>query len=357
MKAAEFDFQLDLSIVPHDPVELRGKTRDGGRMTFLDRSKGEVPGDLLVLNDSYMLLNMLSFKRGDATAQISVYGYEPGDICIVRIESKEPLAKAGLGLSSMDNDHLTLRIVEPHPDYPERLWRVMFEPFGLLISTLEQHEQRLDEFSLLHTTYWETAPQAYRSVFAKKPGSLQIPSAGLHFSSECLAQATAKGVEIAYITLHVATAGSLMDRKIHEEDIEDHNVGSEYFEVGEIAAAQISQAKADGRRVIAIGTTVLRTLESLVDSKEPKATFRAKAEWTDLYIYPGFDFKLADMLLTSLHHPRSSHLILVSAFGGKDLTLRGYSEIIDRGGYEFDSFGDCSVIKAIFGQNAMVKLL
>lgn len=357
MKTEDFDFKLDPAIVPHDPVELRGKTRDSGKMVVLDRSEGKIehtvisticdyfkPGDLLVLNDSYMLLNMLKFKYGDEIAQVSVYGYEPGNICVIGIETEELLIKMGLILTSMDNNQLTLHIQEPHPDHPEQLWRVRFEPFDLLVSTLEQHGQRLDKFSLLHTTHWKTAPQAYRSVFAKKPGSLQIPSAGLHFSSQSLAQATAKGVEIAYITLHVATAGSLMDRKIHEENIEDHKVGSEYFEVGETAAAQISQAKAEERRVIAIGTTVLRTLESLVDSKESGAVFRAKSAWTDLYIYPGFEFKVADMLLTSLHHPRSSHLVLVAAFGGKDLALRGYSEITDKGGYEFDSFGDCMLI-------------
>ncbi|KAL7940706.1 S-adenosylmethionine:tRNA ribosyltransferase-isomerase [Trichoderma barbatum] len=357
MKTEDFDFNLDPAIVPHDPVELRGKTRDSGRMIVLDRSGGSIEhtavsticdyfrsGDLLILNDSYMLLNTLRFKHGDEIAQVSVYGYEPGNICVVGIEVEELLAKTGLVLTSIDNDKLTLYIREPHPDHPEQLWRVVFEPFDFLVSTLEQHGQRLDKFSVLYTTHWKTAPQAYRSVFAKKPGSLQIPSAGLHFSSECLAQATAKGVEIAYITLHVATAGSFMDRKIHEENIEDHRVGSEYFDVGETAAAQISQAKTEGRRVIAIGTTVLRTLESLPDRKEPGTAFRAKAAWTDLYIYPGFDFKVADMLLTSLHHPRSSHLVLVAAFGGKDLALRGYSEIIDKGGYEFDSFGDCMLI-------------
>jgi S-adenosylmethionine:tRNA ribosyltransferase-isomerase len=254
------------------------------------------------------------------------------------------LIQTGLVFQSTDNNKLTLHVQEPHPDHPEQLWRAKFEPFDLLVSTLEKHGQRLDKFSLLHTTYWKTSPQAYRSVFAKKPGSLQIPSAGLHLSSESLAQAVTKGVEIAYITLHVATAGSLMDRKIDEENIEDHKVGSEYFEVSEEAAVQISRAKIEGRRVIAIGTTVLRTLESLVGSKEPETAFRAKSAWTDLYIYPGFNFRVADMLLTSLHHPRSSHLVLVAAFGGKELALRGYSEITDEGGYEFDSFGDCMLI-------------
>lgn len=167
-----------------------------------------------MLNDSYMLLNMLEFKHGDGIAQVSVYGYEPGNICVVGIEAGELLVQTGLLLTSIDNNKLTLHIQEPHPDHPKQLWRAKFEPFDLLVSTLEQHGQRLDKFSLLHTTYWKTAPQAYRCVFAKKPGSLQIPSAGLHFSSESLAQAAAKGVEIAYITLHVATAGNLVDRKM-----------------------------------------------------------------------------------------------------------------------------------------------
>jgi S-adenosylmethionine:tRNA ribosyltransferase-isomerase len=213
-----------------------------------------------------------------------------------------------------------------------------------LVPTLDQYGQRLDETIHLNATYWKTTPQAYRSVYAKAPGSLDIPSAGLHFSNELLTQVAAKGVEIAHITLHVGATEILSVRHISEEEIENHKVKSEYFEVGDQAAAQINLAQAEGRRIIAVGTTVMRTLESLMADKEPKTAIQAHAGWTDLYIYPGFNFKVVDILLTNLHRPRSSHIVLTAAFAGKDFVMHSYAEIAEKGGYEFDMFGDSMLI-------------
>ena len=359
MKTKEFDFNTDSRVMPHDPVELRGKTRDSGRMIVLDRSTSKIEhsvftsicdyfrsGDLLVLNDSYMLSNTLWFEGGpNGATQVTVYGMESDNTVIVKINT-EQLAhvKAGLTLTSTNEDRLTCHFLEPQPD---KLWKVKFEPYDLLMPTLDQHGERLDEEIHLNPTHWKSAPQAYRSVYAKTPGSLEIPSAGLHFSQELLSQATAKGVELAFITLHVGATEMFTVRHISAEEIEKHKVKSEAYEVGEKTANQLNRARAEGRRIIAVGTTVMRTLESLTldeESKSKPKTIKAHGGWTDLYIYPGFDFKIIDVLLTNLHRPRSSHIVLTAAFAGKDFVMRSYDEIAERGGYEYDMFGDSMLI-------------
>ncbi|KAI4282811.1 MAG: hypothetical protein L6R38_002659 [Xanthoria sp. 2 TBL-2021] len=355
MKTEEFDFNVESRIMPHDPVELRGKSRDSGRMIVLDRSTSKIehtvftsicdyfrPGDLLVLNDSYMLSNTLWFKSGSDSTQLTVHGHESDGATIVDIKSPEQLSvKPGLVLKSTDDDRLTCSLIEAQPDH---LWKVKFEPVELLMATLDQHGERSDETIPLNPKQWKSEPQAYRSVYAKAPGSLEIPSAGLHFSQELLSQAAAKGVEMAFITLHVGATEVYTVRHISAEEIENHKVRSEYFEVGDKCATQINRARAEGRRVIAVGTTVMRTLESLTLNKEDKAPVEAQTGWTDLYIYPGFNFKIVDVLLTNLHRPRSSHIVLTAAFAGKDFVMRSYDEITENGGYEFDMFGDSMLI-------------
>ncbi|PLB46545.1 Queuosine biosynthesis protein [Aspergillus steynii IBT 23096] len=229
MKTEEFDFHQVPEDIPHDPVELRGKSRESGRMIVLDRSKTSIehtvfsnicdyfrPGDLLVLNDSYMLSNTLWFQNGDEPAQLTVYGHEPDSTTIVEIKTDHRLIKPGLVLKSANNDKLTCTLLESQPD---NLWKAKFEPLELLVPTLDQHGIRLDENIHLNPTYWQNERQAYRSVYAKSPGSLEIPSAGLHFSKELLDKVIAKGVEVAYITLHVGATEILAVRHISAEEI------------------------------------------------------------------------------------------------------------------------------------------
>ena len=354
MKTEEFDYNADSSVIPRDPVELRGKSRDSGSLIVLNRSSSKIehtvfsricdyfrPGDLLVLNDSYMLSNTLKFQSANEPALVIVYGHEADGTSIVEIKSDRLSVEPGLVLTSTDNDRLTCKLIQKQPD---RLWKARFEPIEFLIPGLDQYGMRSDETVPLNPKQWKNTPEAYRSVYAKAPGSLEIPSAGLHFSQEILSQATAKGVEIAYITLHVGATEVYAVRHINAEEIENHKVRSEYFEVGDEAATQIRRAQAEGRRIIAIGTTVMRTLESLAIPKNGKTAVQAQAGWTDLYIYPGFKFQVVDVLLTNLHRPRSSHIVLTAAFAGKDLVMRSYDEITKKGGYEFDMFGDSMLI-------------
>lgn len=354
MRTQEFDFQWDPAAMPRDPVQLRGKSRESGKMLVLDRSTDTTDhttfsnicdyfrdGDLLVLNDSYMLSNTLKFRAHDTVVHVTVYGHEPDNTAIVSIEPSQPWIAPGLSLSSVDEPNLVCDLLEPQPD---GLWKARYEPIELLMPTLELYGHRLDETVPLDAGHWKNSRKEYRSVYAKTPGSLEIPSAGLHFSKAILGRAADKGVEIAYITLHVGATETLAVRHISAEDIEDHKVRSEYFEVGETAAAQLSRARADGRRVIAVGTTVMRTLETLAAGRGRAAPLSARRGWTDLYIYPGFAFGAVDALLTNLHRPRSSHIVLTAAFAGKDFVARSYQEIIERGNYEFDMFGDSMLI-------------
>ncbi|THC95661.1 hypothetical protein EYZ11_004874 [Aspergillus tanneri] len=340
--------------MPHDPIELRGKARDSGRMIVLNRSTSNIehavfssiadyfrPGDLLVLNDSYMLSNTLWFQHGGESLQITVYGHEPDGTTIVELKLSEDQCEAGQVLTSLDDARITCTLLEHQPD---KLWKAQFNPSELLLPTLDQYGARLDETIHLNPVHWKSTPEAYRSLYAKKPGSLEIPSAGLHFSHELLAQISAMGVEIAYITLHVGATEIFAVRHISEEEIEKHKVRSEYYEVSQRTAGQLNKARAEGRRVVAVGTTVMRTLETITREMGRQTIIKPQYGWTDLYIYPGFKFNAVDVLLTNLHRPRSSHIVLTAAFAGTDFVMRSYDEISEKGGYEFDMFGDFSLL-------------
>ncbi|MFI9784425.1 S-adenosylmethionine:tRNA ribosyltransferase-isomerase [Kitasatospora sp. NPDC051984] len=351
MRTEEFEFDHNAKDMPTDPVELRGRSRENGKMVVLDRSGGTIEhtefpaildhlqvGDLLVLNDSYMLSNTLAFRHDGKAVDVIVYGHEPDGANIVKIDARKKL-EPGLTLTSVDDPELKCILVGPQPD---RLWKVTFEPAERLVPALDRHGRRSDETVPLDPANWQSARGAYRSVYARTPGSLEIPSAGLHFSRELLERISDKGVEIAYITLHVGATEILAVRHISADEVEDHKVRSEYFEVGKKAAAQIGRAMAEGRRIVAVGTTVMRTLESLRTGDG--AGVEPQRGWTDLYIYPGFQFRIVNALVTNLHRPRSSHIVLTAAFGGKDLVMRSYAEVLEKGGYEFDMFGDCMLI-------------
>lgn len=363
MKTAQFQFEFDAASVPRLPAELRGAHRGNGRMIVLERRRGTTTharfsaiedylraGDLLVLNDSYVLPNTLRFHHGAVLAWLTLCGYQPDGTGLASIKWEEPLVE-GMTLQSSDDEQFscTLRARDS-----AGFWQVAFEPAEALVSMLERYGVRIGALpnqrlggrpaAWGELSSWRTAPAAYRSVYARVPGSLQIPSAGLHFSESILASLSKRGIEIAYITLHVGASELLPARRIREEHIEDHRVGAEFFEVGSTAAAQIRGARAQGRRIIAVGTTVMRTLETLAAGMPAGSELAARAGWTDLYIYPGFEFKIVDALLTNLHRPCSTHLVLTAAFAGYDLIMKSYAEMIAAGGYEFDMFGDSMLI-------------
>ena len=189
MKTEDFDFRSDSGAMPTDPIELRGKRRDSGKMIVLDRSTVTIehavfstihdyfrPGDLLVLNDSYILSNTLSFWHAGKAAEVIVYGHEPDGSSIVEVRSEKQLSPGHI-LASKDDDKLTCIVLESQPG---GLWQAKFEPAERLVPALDQYGRRTDKTIPLNPAAWKTEPEAYRSVYAKTPGSLEIPSAGLH---------------------------------------------------------------------------------------------------------------------------------------------------------------------------------
>jgi S-adenosylmethionine:tRNA ribosyltransferase-isomerase len=179
--------------------------------------------------------------------------------------------------------------------------------------------------------------QRYQTVYAEIPGSVAAPTAGLHFTENLLCKIKQKGIKIAKVNLKV---GLGTFRPVEEENIEDHKMHEEYYEVSEEAAATINAARAAGGRVIAVGTTSTRTLETVADQS---GLLKAASGWTDSYIYPGYQYKIVDGLITNFHLPKSSLLMLVSALAGKDKIFRAYQHAIDEK-YRFFSFGDAMLI-------------
>jgi S-adenosylmethionine:tRNA ribosyltransferase-isomerase len=178
-------------------------------------------------------------------------------------------------------------------------------------------------------------PDRYQTIYSHTPGSAAAPTAGLHFTAEVLARLAERGIDIVYVTLHV---GLDTFKPVETEDIERHHIHTEYIQLVEPVAAQIRQARREGRRVIAVGTTTVRVVEAAA-----RRDLQAFAGYTDLYIYPGFEFRIIDGLITNFHLPRSSLLMLVSAFAGKARIDRAYIEAIQRR-YRFYSFGDAMLI-------------
>lgn len=356
MKTKLFDFDVSARVMPEVPLPLRGKSRDDGRLVVLDRATDHIAhthfpaildylraGDLLVFNDSYVLPNALVFRAGQEQVPIIVHGSEPSGEYLMHVGSASSLPPGAL-LSWENNPALSAQLLSQQVD---GLWRVRVSSAEMLTHALEQYGSRQEgtdnDGICTAPELWHRAPEHFRSVYAKTPGSLDIPSAGLHFSLELLERIRQKGVEIAYVTLHVGVSETFAVRHISADEVEQHAVKAEYFSVSAEAATQISDALREKRRIIAVGTTVMRTLETL-EADPGHGTVHAQNGWTDLYIYPGFNFKFVGALLTNLHQPRSSHIVLTSAFAGTDLTLRSYHEILNIGSYEFDMYGDSMLI-------------
>ena len=180
-------------------------------------------------------------------------------------------------------------------------------------------------------------PDRYQTVYARHPGSAAAPTAGLHFTPELLNRIEQRGVNIAAITLHV---GLGTFRPVTADRVEDHRMHAEYYDVSREAAEAVNKAKANGRRVVAVGTTSCRTLESIADDE---GTVYARSGWTDIFIYPGYTFRAVDALITNFHLPKSTLVMLVSAFAGRELTMKSYREAV-REEYRFFSFGDAMLI-------------
>lgn len=336
MKTADFDYALPRKLIAQHPP----RARDGARMMVLDPAAGQVshaairdlprflrPGDLLVLNDSRVLPARLIGRRPDGgEAEILLLRPLNGPVsheweALVRPAKKLPEGT----VLEYQGSSLTVTVRGPQ--------RVSLagtdDPLGEVrrigvMPTPPYIKERLDD------------PDRYQTIYARREGSAAAPTAGLHFTSELLSAVRDAGVEIAFVTLHV---GLDTFAPVRVDNPVQHPIHKEAFELGAATANAVMETRRRKGRVVAVGTTCVRTLESCAAD----GMVRPRAGWTDLLILPGFRFRVVDAMLTNFHLPRSSLLMLVSAFAGRERVLAAYAEAV-RMGYRFFSFGDCMFI-------------
>ena len=340
MKTSDFYYDLPQELIAQTPMEKR----DGSRLMTLDRRTGETghrhfydlpsllrPGDCLIMNDSRVLPARLLGRRlpGGGACEVLLLTDKGENVweCLVRPGRK---LRAGARMTFGDGS-LTAEVAEELAD-GNRLVRFAYE--GIFLEVLE----RLGKMPLPPYIKEELQDQErYQTVYSKVLGSAAAPTAGLHFTPELLRELESKGVNLGYVTLHV---GLGTFRPVKEEAIEDHDMHSEFCTVPPETAELINLTKAAGGRVICVGTTSCRTLESWA---EEDGYMKPRSGWTNIYLYPGSRFKVMDGLVTNFHLPESTLIMLVSAFAGREAVLAAYREAVKER-YRFFSFGDAMFI-------------
>ena len=340
MKLSDFNYELPGELIAQDPLEKR----DNSRLMVLHRSSGEVehkhfydiidylnPGDCLVVNNTKVIPARLMGVKEETGASIEV-------LLLKRKEEKvwetlvKPGKKARVGARISFGGGLLVGEVIDVVEEGNRLIR--FEYDGIFEEILDQ----LGQMPLPpYITHQLQDKNRYQTVYAKYDGSAAAPTAGLHFTEELLQKIEEKGIRIAKVTLHV---GLGTFRPVKEENVLDHHMHSEFYMVDEEAARIINETKAAGGRVISVGTTSTRTLESVA---EPDGHVPVKSGWTDIFIYPGYQFKAVDCLITNFHLPESTLIMLVSALADRETILHAYETAVQEK-YRFFSFGDAMFI-------------
>ena len=339
MKTHDFWYDLPEELIAQTPLQQR----DSSRLLALDRATGEMahkhfydiidylqPGDCLVMNDSRVLPARLLGHRPTGGAVEVLLLRDLGDKkweCLCK-----PGRKMQVGHQVVFGDgELTATVLEVKED-GNRVVEFHYE--GIFLEVLE----RLGKMPLPPYIKAELADQErYQTVYSREVGSAAAPTAGLHFTKELLEKIRKKGVKTAFVTLHV---GLGTFRPVKAEEISEHHMHSELCMIGEETAKILNETKQNGGRVICVGTTSCRTLESLVNDD---GTFEAKSKWTEIFIFPGYTFKAMDGLITNFHLPESTLVMLVSAFAGRENVLRAYEEAVKER-YRFFSFGDAMLI-------------
>lgn len=341
MDVSQFDFALPGHLIAQTPLANRSdsrllilerETRTIQHRRFIGIGEWLQAGDTLVLNDSKVIPARLIGRKGETGAKIEILLLKPleNDRWETLVKPAKRVKK-GTAVHFGDGELVAIAAEETNIaggrvfqlKYNGVLWEIL-ERLGQMPLPPYIKEQ-LDD------------PDRYQTVYARHSGSAAAPTAGLHFTPQLLQELQNKGVHLVSITLHV---GLGTFRPVMVEQVEKHRMHAEYYEVGEEAAGIIRQAKENGKRVIAVGTTTCRTLETVM---RDKGEIKAAAGWTDIFIYPGYEFRLVDALLTNFHLPKSTLLMLVSAFADRDLILKSYREAV-REQYRFFSFGDAMLI-------------
>lgn len=339
MKKSDFYFDLPEELIAQTPLEKR----DASRLMCLNKQTGEIehkhfralkdvlrPGDCLVLNDSRVLPARLMGERSTGGAVEVVLLRDLGGgrwECLTRPGKK---TKPGTELS-FGNGELTATVAEVC-EGGNRL--IDFHYSGIFLEILD----RLGKMPLPPYIKAELEDrERYQTVYSREIGSAAAPTAGLHFTKELLKEIEDSGVLVKYVTLHV---GLGTFRPVKADEIEDHEMHSEYCIIPEDTAAAVTETKRKGGRIVAVGTTSCRTLESFA---EADGTLKAGGGWTNIFIYPGYQFKCIDALVTNFHLPESTLIMLVSALAGREHVLSAYNEAINEK-YRFFSFGDAMFI-------------
>ena len=341
MKTSDFYYDLPKELIAQDPLEDRSSSRllhlskEDGAIThgyFTDILRYLKKGDCLVINDTKVIPARLYGHKEEtgAVIEILLLKRKENDIweCLVK-----PGKKARPGAVIVFGDGILRGRILDVVEEGNRLIRFEYE--GIFEEILD----RLGEMPLPpYITHKLQDKNRYQTVYAKNEGSAAAPTAGLHFTEELLKQVRDMGVFIAHVTLHV---GLGTFRPVKVDDVESHHMHSEFYVVEKEQADLINETKKNGGRIIAVGTTSCRTLESAADEN---GNLLAKSGWTDIFIYPGYRFKIMDGLITNFNLPESTLLMLVSAFAGKEKIMAAYEEAVQKK-YRFFSFGDAMFIE------------
>ncbi|MGN0341504.1 MAG: tRNA preQ1(34) S-adenosylmethionine ribosyltransferase-isomerase QueA [Roseburia sp.] len=340
MDVKDFDYELPQELIAQDPLE----DRSASRLMLLDKKTGEVqhkifkdvidylnPGDCLVINNTKVIpARLYGAKEGtEAKIEVLLLKRHSDDVWETLVK---PGKKCKIGTRISFGEGLLVGEVVDVVEEGNRMIRFEYE--GIFEEILDQLGQMPLPPYITHQLKDKTR---YQTVYAKYDGSAAAPTAGLHFTPELLNQIRKKGVEIAEVTLHV---GLGTFRPVKVETIEEHHMHSEFYCIEQSEADKINRAKESGHRVIAVGTTSTRTLES---AAEPDGHLNAKSGWTEIFIYPGYQFKVIDALITNFHLPQSTLVMLVSALAGREHVLNAYRQAVEER-YRFFSFGDAMLI-------------
>ncbi|MDD2377308.1 MAG: tRNA preQ1(34) S-adenosylmethionine ribosyltransferase-isomerase QueA [Bacilli bacterium] len=340
MKTADFDFELPERLIAQTPL----KDRESSRLLVLDRNTGDInhhhftdvidyleSGDTLVLNDTKVIPARLHGVKEDTKAIIEILMLKEINNdeweCLVK-----PAKRVKVGTIINFGDILKAECIA-ESDEGIRTFKLIYK--GILYEILDT----LGEMPLppyIHAKLDDK--DRYQTVYAKNRGSAAAPTAGLHFTTSLLEKIKEKGINIAYITLHV---GLGTFRPVNVDDISEHKMHSEFYMMDNKTAELLNKTKKQGKRIISVGTTSTRTLETIMNLY---GTFKECHGWTDIFIYPGYKFKAIDSLITNFHLPKSTLIMLISAFADRDKVLNAYEEAVKEE-YRFFSFGDSMLIK------------
>ncbi len=336
---SDYDYDLPEELIAQTPLTNRSESR----LMVLDRKAKTIehkrfsdiidyltPNDVLVLNDTKVIPARLIGHKEDTGAVIEILLLKDmGNNVWETLAKPQRRVKLG-GIITFGDGRLKAKCIDK-----ENMGVCHFELIydGILVEILDS----LGEMPLPPYIHEKLADKdRYQTVYAKNPGSAAAPTAGLHFTPELLKKIEEKGIEIVYITLHV---GLGTFRPVEEDDLTNHVMHTEYYEISEEAANSLNRAKATGKRIVAVGTTSTRTLESAYDNG-----FKKCCANTSIFIYPGYKFKAIDAQITNFHLPKSTLIMLVSAFAGREFILDAYKEAVEEK-YRFFSFGDAMFIK------------